>query len=178
MYDSGSSGWQTPSEKSVPNSPKYPNSSNSDSDYASSVAILGKDGNLTSRERQRRFVYNLCLYCGSSGHMISHCPKPQVRKHSNYSGSDSDSGNSGSNHNSGSFDADVKSVTSISDHHSVHSNPGSAPNSGSENSDSDPVSGYSESDSESDDSDSEDSNYVVHLRPPYTDISLYWLSIH
>ena len=131
MYDSDSCGWQTPSEKSVPNSPKYPDSGNSDSDYASSVAILGEDGKLTSQERQCRFDYNLCLYCGSSGHMIRHCPKPQVRKRSDYSGSDSDSdpdsdsGNSGSNHNSGSSDADAESVTSISDHHSVHSNPGS-----------------------------------------------------
>ena len=162
MYDSDSSGWQTPSEKSVPNSPKYPNSGNSNSDYASSVAILGEDGKLTSQERQRRFDYNLCLYCGSSGHMIRHCPKPQVRKRSDYSGSDSDSGsnsdsdNSGSNHNSRNFNAE--SVTSVSDHHSVHSNPGSVPNSGSENSDFDPASGYSESDSESDDSDSEDSD--------------------
>ena len=162
MYDSDSSNWQTPSEKSVPNSPKYPDSGNSDSDYASSVAILGEDGKLTSRECQRRFDYNLRLYCGSSGHMVRHCPKPQVRERSDYSGSDSDSDpdsdsdNSGSNHNSGSSNAE--SVTSVSDHRSVHSNPGSVQNSGSKNSDSDPVSGYSESDSESDDSDSEDSN--------------------
>ena len=151
MYDSDSSGWQTPSEKSVLNSPKYPNSGNSDSDYTSSVAILGEDGKLTSRERQRRFDYNLCLYCGNSSHMIRHCPKPQVRKRSV-------SDYSGSNHNSGNSDADAESVTSVSDHHSVHSNPGSVPNSGSENSDSDPASGYSESDSESDDSDSEGSD--------------------
>ena len=162
MYDSDSSGWQTPSKKSVPNSPKYPDSGNSNSNYASSVAILGEDGKLTSQECQRRFDYNLCLYCGSSGHMIRHCPKPQVRKCSDYSGSDSDSDpdsdsdNSGSNHNSRS--SDTESVMSVSDHHSVHSNPGSVPNSGSENSDSDPLSGYSESDSESDDSDSEDSD--------------------
>ena len=156
MYNSDSSGWQTPSEKSVPNSPKYPDSGNSDSDYASSVAILGEDGKLTSRERQRRFDYNSCLYCGSSGHMIRHCPKPQVRKCSDNSGSDSDSDNSGSNHDSGNFNAE--SVTSVSDHHSIHSNPGSVPNSGFENSNSDPASGYSESDSESDDSDSEDSD--------------------
>ena len=129
MYNSDSFGWQTPSEKSVPNSPKYPDSSNSDSDYASSVAILREDDKLTSWERQHRFDYNLRLYCGSSGHMIRHCPKPQVRKCSDYSGSDSDSDNSGSNHNSGSSDAE--SITSISDHHSVHSNPGSVPNSGS-----------------------------------------------
>ena len=166
MYDSDSSGWQTPSEKSVPNSLKYPDSGNSNSDYASSVAILGEDGKLTSRERQRRFDYNLCLYCGKYGHMIRHCPRPQVRKRSvsDHFGSDSDSGsisdsdNSGSNHNSGNSNADAESVTSVSDHHSVHSNPGSVPNSGSENSDSDPLSGYSESDSESDDSDSEDSD--------------------
>ena len=48
MYDSDSSGWKTPSEKFVPNSPKYPDSGNSNSDYASSVAILGEDGKLTS----------------------------------------------------------------------------------------------------------------------------------
>ena len=131
-----SSGWQTPSEKSVPNSPKYPDSGNSNSDYTSSVAILGEDGKLTSRERRRRFDYNLCLYCGSSGHMIRHCPKPQVKKRSDYSGSDSDSDpdsdsdNSGSNHNPRSSDAE--SVMSVSDHHSVHSNQGSVPNSGSE----------------------------------------------
>ena len=136
MYDSDSSGWQTPSNKSVPNSPKHSNSGNSDSDYASSVSILGEDGKLTSQERQRRFDYNLCLYCGKSGHMIRHCPKPQVRKCSvsDYSGPDSDSDNSGSNHNSGNSDADAESVMSISDHHSVYSNPGSVLNSGSESS--------------------------------------------
>ena len=36
---------------------------------------LGKDGKLTSQERQRRFDNNLCMFCGRSGHVAKECPK-------------------------------------------------------------------------------------------------------
>ena len=36
---------------------------------------LGKDGKLTAQERQRRFDYNLCLFCGRTGHMVKKCPR-------------------------------------------------------------------------------------------------------
>ncbi|CDO68581.1 hypothetical protein BN946_scf184996.g12 [Trametes cinnabarina] len=36
---------------------------------------LGKDGNLTPEERQRRLANNLCLFCGGSGHVSAVCPK-------------------------------------------------------------------------------------------------------
>ena len=36
---------------------------------------LGKDGRLTSEERQRRFDNKLCMFCGGTGHMARDCPK-------------------------------------------------------------------------------------------------------
>jgi hypothetical protein len=36
---------------------------------------LGKDGKLTSQERQRRFDNNLCMFCGGTGHTANSCPK-------------------------------------------------------------------------------------------------------
>jgi hypothetical protein len=36
---------------------------------------LGKDGKLTSAERQRRFANNLCLFCGEAGHTAKDCTK-------------------------------------------------------------------------------------------------------
>ena len=36
---------------------------------------LGKDGKLTPAERQRRMDNNLCMFCGSPGHMVKDCPK-------------------------------------------------------------------------------------------------------
>ena len=36
---------------------------------------LGKDGKLTSQERQRRFNLNLCMFCGRPGHVAKDCPK-------------------------------------------------------------------------------------------------------
>jgi Zinc knuckle len=36
---------------------------------------LGKDGKLTSQERQRRFDNNLCMFCGGVGHVAKDCPK-------------------------------------------------------------------------------------------------------
>jgi hypothetical protein len=36
---------------------------------------LGKDGKLTSAERQRRFDNNLCMFCGGVGHGAKDCPK-------------------------------------------------------------------------------------------------------
>ena len=36
---------------------------------------LGKDGKLTTQERQRHLDNELCLLCGKSGHMVCNCPK-------------------------------------------------------------------------------------------------------
>jgi Retrotransposon gag protein len=52
------------------------NKSTKSADSGNSVADkLGKDGKLTSGERQRRFDNNLCLYCGGTGHKTSDCKK-------------------------------------------------------------------------------------------------------
>ena len=52
------------------------NKSTKTADSGKSVADkLGKDGKLTSEERQRRFDNNLCLYCGGTGHKTSDCKK-------------------------------------------------------------------------------------------------------
>ncbi|KIO12084.1 hypothetical protein M404DRAFT_19917 [Pisolithus tinctorius Marx 270] len=37
--------------------------------------LLGKDGKLTSTERQCRMKNNLCLFCGDAGHSAKDCPK-------------------------------------------------------------------------------------------------------
>src|SRR6266481_580616 len=36
---------------------------------------LGKDGKLTPQERQRRMDKNICLFCGTPGHVAKECPK-------------------------------------------------------------------------------------------------------
>jgi hypothetical protein len=36
---------------------------------------LGKDGKLTTEERNRRILNNLCLFCGATGHRASDCKK-------------------------------------------------------------------------------------------------------
>ncbi|KIN98938.1 hypothetical protein M404DRAFT_30906 [Pisolithus tinctorius Marx 270] len=41
--------------------------------------LLGKDGKLTSAERQRRMKNNLCLFCGEPGHSAKDCPKSTSR---------------------------------------------------------------------------------------------------
>jgi hypothetical protein len=57
------------------------NKSSKTATSGSSVADkLGKDGKLTSEERQRRFDNNLCLYCGGTGHKTSDCKKASAAK--------------------------------------------------------------------------------------------------
>jgi hypothetical protein len=56
--------------------------------------ILGKDGKLTTQERQRRFDNNLCLFCGGTGHMVNACPKSLAKAFAAKAMEDSDSGNS------------------------------------------------------------------------------------
>jgi hypothetical protein len=70
-HKSGQSGKpvQTNEASSNPNTPETAASGSSVSDK------LGKDGKLTSGERQRRFDNNLCLYCGGIGHKTSDCKK-------------------------------------------------------------------------------------------------------
>ncbi|KIO13221.1 hypothetical protein M404DRAFT_122178, partial [Pisolithus tinctorius Marx 270] len=41
--------------------------------------LLGKDGKLTSTERQCRMKNNLCLFCGEAGHSAKDCPKSTSR---------------------------------------------------------------------------------------------------
>ena len=41
---------------------------------------LGKDGKLTSEERQRRFTNNLCMFCGGAGHIAADCNKAKAAK--------------------------------------------------------------------------------------------------
>ena len=40
---------------------------------------LGRDGKLTSEERQHRFDKGLCMFCGASGHLAKECPKSGSR---------------------------------------------------------------------------------------------------
>ena len=40
---------------------------------------LGRDGKLTSEERQRRFDKGLCMFCGALGHLAEECPKSGSR---------------------------------------------------------------------------------------------------
>src|SRR5882724_3004552 len=58
----------TSMSKDSPSEPKEPAS-----DYSSK---LGKDGKLTPQERQCRLDNNLCLFCGTSGHVAKDCSKP------------------------------------------------------------------------------------------------------
>jgi hypothetical protein len=41
---------------------------------------LGKDGKLTSEERERRMKEKLCLYCGKAGHKAPDCDKAAAAK--------------------------------------------------------------------------------------------------
>jgi hypothetical protein len=53
-----------------------PSGSNSNSSNKSFLdGKLGKNGKLTSQERQRRVDNNLCLFCGGSGHKVNECPR-------------------------------------------------------------------------------------------------------
>jgi hypothetical protein len=41
---------------------------------------IGKDGKLTASERKRRFDNKLCMFCGSSGHVVKDCPRASSSK--------------------------------------------------------------------------------------------------
>ena len=41
---------------------------------------LGKDGKLTSEERQRQFTNKLCMFCGGAGHIAADCNKAKTAK--------------------------------------------------------------------------------------------------
>jgi hypothetical protein len=51
------------------------NNNNNASKTPEFVNKLGKDGKLTSEERQRRMDNKLCLFCGQPGHNAANCPK-------------------------------------------------------------------------------------------------------
>ena len=53
-----------------------PSTSGTSANSANPIADkLGKDGKLSADERQRRFDYDLCLYCGIAGHKTKDCKK-------------------------------------------------------------------------------------------------------
>ena len=41
---------------------------------------VGKNGKLTTDERERRLKEGLCLYCGEKGHVAHDCPKSKATK--------------------------------------------------------------------------------------------------
>jgi Zinc knuckle len=41
---------------------------------------VGKNGKLTTEERERRIKEDLCLYCGEKGHKAQDCPKSKAAK--------------------------------------------------------------------------------------------------
>lgn len=52
------------------------NNSNSGKPPAGTLnSKLGKDGQLTTQERERRFKNNLCMFCGKAGHTAKECNK-------------------------------------------------------------------------------------------------------
>ena len=69
------------SSKTNNNNSNNNNKTSKPSASGSSIADkLGKDGKLTSDERQRRFDNNLCLYCGGTGHKTADCKKASASK--------------------------------------------------------------------------------------------------
>jgi hypothetical protein len=76
--NSGNSGKKDNRNKSNSNQKSNATGSASDSAPPKKPSIsdkLGKDGKLTSTERQRRFDQNLCMFCGGVGHMAKDCNK-------------------------------------------------------------------------------------------------------
>jgi hypothetical protein len=79
----------TPSSSSTqkPSSGKPPPSSSGSNNNANQpkkttedlTGKLGKDGKLTTEERNRRITNNLCLFCGGTGHHASECKKAKAR---------------------------------------------------------------------------------------------------
>lgn len=71
------------SSNSKSNSKSKSNSSSKSSDKLKPNPIadkLGKDGKLTSEERERRMKEKLCLYCGKAGHKAPECDKAAAAK--------------------------------------------------------------------------------------------------
>jgi hypothetical protein len=70
----------TPSTSTNKNAPKFPpkstpTSSNTPKPRSDLSDKIGKDGKLTPAERKRRFENKLCMFCGSSGHVVKDCPR-------------------------------------------------------------------------------------------------------
>jgi hypothetical protein len=75
------SGKSNPSSSSGSNKKDNNNKPSKPAASGSSVPNnLGKDGKLTSEERQRRFDNDLCLYCGGTGHKTPDCKKAAASK--------------------------------------------------------------------------------------------------
>ena len=65
-----------PNAKNKKDKQKADKPASSSSGHSAALADkLGKDGKLTSTERQRRFDNNLCMFCGGIGHTAKDCPK-------------------------------------------------------------------------------------------------------
>jgi Ty3 transposon capsid-like protein/Zinc knuckle len=68
------------------NSSRSENPSNSDAksktskDKPKDSSKVGKNGKLTTEERERRMKEGLCLYCGEKGHVAHDCPKSKAAK--------------------------------------------------------------------------------------------------
>ena len=68
------------------NPPHSENSSKSDAknknfkEKSNDSTKLGKNGKLTTEERDRRMKEGLCLYCGEKGHVAQDCPKSKAAK--------------------------------------------------------------------------------------------------
>ena len=64
-----------------PNNNNYNNSKPSNQSRPSNLGNkLGRNGKLTSEECEHRMKQNLCLYCGTSGHMATDCQKSAKAK--------------------------------------------------------------------------------------------------
>ena len=68
------------------NPPRSENSSKSDAknknfkEKSKDSTKLGKNGKLTTEERDRRMKEGLCLYCGEKGHVAQDCLKSKAAK--------------------------------------------------------------------------------------------------
>ena len=65
-----------PTKSDASNKPNTKNSKDNKKDYTK----VGKNGKLTSEERERRMKEGLCLYCGEKGHVAHDCPKSKAAK--------------------------------------------------------------------------------------------------
>ena len=68
------------SENPSKSAPSNNNKSSWKKDKPKDSTKLGKNGRLTTEERERRIKEGLCLYCGEKGHVAQDCPKSKAAK--------------------------------------------------------------------------------------------------